>query len=423
MSSEMVNWAGNLTFRARRVHRPSMLEDLRATVAASPRIRALGTRHSFSDVADTTADLVSLENMPPAITIDPGAPTVTVAGQVRYAELAAELDAAGFALANLASLPHISVAGACATGTHGSGVRNTTLPASVRRLDLVTADGDLRTIERGDPGFPGVPVGLGALGVITAVTLDIEPAYEIAQTVYLDLPISAALDNFRELVSGAYSVCLFTDWGEPVFTQVWVIARTDEPEPKIPREPWFTAEPAARDVHPVITNSADACTTQRGIPGRWHTRLSHFRPEFTPSSGEELQSEYAIPAGHAVPALRAIAGIAEAVHPVLQICEVRTVAADDLWLSPAYGTDLVTIHFTWIPDERPVREVIRLVEERLAPFAARPHWAKLTEMSPERVRSLYPRFDDFRSLVREYDPGDKFANAFTDRYLDDGSPA
>lgn len=420
MSPELLNWAGNLTFRARRVHRPATVDEVRAVVAGAPRIRALGTRHSFSDVADTTADLVSLENLPPVIEIDAPAATVTVGGGVRYAELAHELDAAGFALANLASLPHISVAGACATGTHGSGVRNTVLAGSVRRLELVTADGGLRTVHRGDPDFPGVPVSLGALGVFTTVTLDVEPAYEIRQNVYLDLPVRAALEHFDELMSDAYSVCLFTDWAAPAFSQVWIIARTDEPEPKTPRQPWFTAVPATRDVHPVITNSAAACTTQRGVPGRWHTRLSHFRPEFTPSSGAELQSEYAVPVRHAAAALESLGEIAALIHPVLQICEVRTVAADDFWLSPAYSTDVATIHFTWIPDDGPVRAVLRLIEERLEQFGARPHWAKLTEVPPDRIRPLYPRFADFRSLVRGYDPAGKFGNAFTERYLDRG---
>ncbi|WBB78679.1 FAD-binding protein [Micromonospora sp. WMMD882] len=421
MSSELVNWAGNLTFRARRVHRPTTLDELRAVVAGAPRVRALGTRHSFSDVADTTADLVSLAAMPPVVDVDAAARTVTVAAGARYAELARELDAAGFALPNLASLPHISVGGACATGTHGSGVRNTVLPGSVRRLELVTADGDLRTVERGDPDFPGLPVSLGAVGVFTTLTLDVEPTYDVHQTVYLGLPMRAALDHFPELVATAYSVCLFTDWSTPTFDQVWVIARTDEPAPKAPGEAWFTAQPATRDVHPVITNSAAACTTQRGVPGRWHTRLSHFRPEHTPSSGAELQSEYALPARHAVAALDALTGIAAEIRSVLQICEVRTVAADDLWLSPAYGHDTVTIHFTWIPDEAPVRAVIRLVERLLAPFGARPHWAKLTEAAPAEITSRYPRFADFRALVHRYDPAGKFGNPFTERYLGEGS--
>ncbi|WP_422771241.1 D-arabinono-1,4-lactone oxidase [Plantactinospora sp. WMMC1484] len=418
MSAELRNWAGNLAYGARRVHRPTTLDELRAVVAGSDRIRALGTRHSFSAVADTVDDLVSLEAMPSVVEIDAAGGAVTVGAGVRYAELARELHAAGLALANLASLPHISVAGACATGTHGSGVRNTVLAGSVRGFELMTAGGELRTVRRGDPDFPGLVVNLGAVGVVTALTLDVEPTYQVRQTVYLDLPLGPALDHFEELVSCAYSVCLFTDWASPHFTQVWVIARTDEPEPKAPGEPWFTATPAGRDVHPVITNSAAACTAQQGVPGPWHTRMAHFRPEFTPSSGAELQSEYAVPIRYATAAIEALDRVRGDIHPVLQICEVRTVAADDFWLSPAYGTDVITIHFTWIPDESPVRDVIRLVEERLAPFDARPHWAKLFEVTPEQVRRCYPRVPDFASLARRYDPDGTFGNAFTRLYLE-----
>ncbi|MCO1614281.1 FAD-binding protein [Micromonospora sp. CPM1] len=417
MSAELANWAGNLRFRARRVHRPTTLDEMRAVVAGADHVRALGTRHSFSDIADTAADLVSLEDMPPVTTVYVRNATVTVGGGVPYARLARELHAAGFALPNMASLPHISVAGSCATGTHGSGVRNTILAGSVRSLELVTAGGELVTVRRDDPDFAGMPVNLGALGVVTSLTLDVEPAYEVSTTVYLDLPIRAGLDHFRELMSDAHSVCLFTDWKAPVFNQVWVMARTDDPEPKSPGREWFSATPATRDLHPVSTQSAAACTRQRGVPGPWHTRLPHFRPEFTPSSGEELQSEYAVPAGHAVAALEALGEIAEVIHPVLQICEVRTVAADEFWLSPAYGTDVVTIHFTWIPDADPVRRTIHAVEASLEPFRARPHWAKLTEMPPERVRDLFPRLADFRALAHRYDPGGKFRNDFTDRYL------
>jgi alditol oxidase len=416
--AQLRNWAGNLTFAARRVHRPGTIDELRELIVGSDRIRAIGTRHSFSGLADTDDDLVSLERMPEVVDIDATNATVTVSAGIRYAELARELHAAGFALANLASLPHISVAGACATGTHGSGVRNTVLAGSVEQVELVTADGGLRTVRRGDPDFPGVAVSLGAVGVVTTVTLAIEPTYQVRQTVYLDLPLQPALEHFEELVSCAYSVCLFTDWASSRFTQVWLIARCDEPEPQTPYRPWFTANPATRDVHPVITNSAAACTAQQGVPGPWHTRMSHFRPEFTPSSGAELQSEYAVPVRYATAAIEALDEIRAVIHPVLLICEIRTVAADQFWLSPAYGTDVITIHFTWIPDEARVREVIQLVEERLASFGARPHWAKLFDVTPEQVRRRYPRVADFAALARRYDPDGKFSNTFTKLYLE-----
>lgn len=417
MSETITNWAGNITYSAEELHRPHSLDAVRALVAASARVRVLGSGHSFNEIAEPGPEgvLLSIADLPPVIDVDTEARTVRVSGGVRYAELARAVHAHGLALPNMASLPHISVAGSVATGTHGSGVGNGPLSSAVREVELVTADGSLLTVGRDDPRFGGAVTSLGALGVVTALTLDLVPSFDVEQYVFTELPL-AGLDSaaFGTVMSAAYSVSLFTDWGAPGFRQVWVKRRTDQP---LADFPW--AAPAGEKMHPVPGMPAVNCTEQFGVPGPWQDRLPHFRAEFTPSSGEELQSEYLLPRGYAVEALHAVDGVRETVAGVLQICEVRTVAADEQWLSPSYGRDTVALHFTWIADTAAVLPVVRGLEEALDPFDARPHWGKVFTTPAEVLGERYPRLGDFRKLARELDPEAKFANAFVRAVLAD----
>jgi xylitol oxidase len=417
MSETITNWAGNITYSARELHRPHSLDKVAELVADSTRVRVLGSGHSFNEIAEPGPEgvLLSIAGLPPVIDVDTTARTVRVSGGVRYAELARVVHAHGLALPNMASLPHISVAGSVATGTHGSGVGNGPLSSSVREVELVTADGSVLTIGRDDPRFGGAVTSLGALGVVTALTLDLVPSFDVEQYVFTELPL-AGLDSaaFETVMSTAYSVSLFTDWGAPGFRQVWVKRRTDQP---LADFPW--AAPATEKMHPVPGMPAVNCTEQSGAPGPWHDRLPHFRADFTPSSGAELQSEYLLPRAHAVEALHAVDGIRETVAGVLQICEVRTVAADDQWLSPSYGRDTVALHFTWIEDTAAVLPAVRRLEEALDAFDARPHWGKVFTMPADVLRGRWPRLGDFRKLAHELDPEGKFANAFVRTVLAD----
>ncbi|MFJ4691380.1 FAD-binding protein [Streptomyces sp. NPDC088766] len=407
MAETVTNWAGNITYAAGELHRPASLDALRSLVAASERVRVLGSGHSFNAIAEPGADgvLLSLGALPAEVEVDPSARTVRVGGGVRYAELARRVHAHGLALPNMASLPHISVAGSVATGTHGSGVGNGPLAAPVREVEIVTADGSTVVIGRGDERFGGAVTSLGALGVVTALTLDLEPAFEVEQHLFTELPLEGL--DFETVAAAAYSVSLFTDWRAPGFRQVWLKRRTDQP---LAGFPW--AVPATGALHPVPGMPAVNCTEQFGVPGPWHERLPHFRAEFTPSSGNELQSEYLLPREHAADVLHAIDGVRETVASVLQTCEVRTVAADEQWLSPAHGRDSVAVHFTWVDDTAAVLPVVRELEAVLEPFGPRPHWGKVYELPAAAVRGRYPRIDDFRALVRELDPAGTFTNAF-----------
>jgi xylitol oxidase len=406
-------------FRAAEVRRPRTVAGLQAMVAGSTHARALGTGHSFSRIADTPGELISAAGLPPVTSIDTAAATVTVGAGVKYGDLAHRLNAAGWALPNLGSLPHISVAGACATATHGSGDRNRNLPAAVRALDLVTADGSLLTLERdADPGrFPGAVVGLGALGIVTTLTLDLVPAFQVRQYVYDDLPAAELTSHFDEILGAAYSVSVFTDWQDGRHKQVWVKHRDGDPEAFPAGRPWHGARPADGPRNPVPGMPAATTTRQEGAPGPWHERLPHFRLGFTPSVGAELQSEYLLPRRAAVPAIEALARLGGLFAPVLQVAEIRTVAADGAWLSMAYGQDSVAFHFTWVLDPGAVQPVVTAIEEELVPLGARPHWGKVFAMPRPAVRARYPRWNDFQALARSLDPAGKFRNDFMDTYF------
>ncbi|MFF4832858.1 FAD-binding protein [Streptomyces sp. NPDC001315] len=414
MAETVSNWAGNITYAAKEVHRPSSSAAVCSIVAASARVRVLGSGHSFNEIVTPGGEgvLLSLDALPAEVDVDTAARTVRVGGGVRYAELARQVHGHGLALPNMASLPHISVAGSVATGTHGSGVGNGPLAAAVREVEIVTADGSTLVIGRGDERFGGAVTSLGALGVVTALVLDLEPAFEVEQHLFTELPL-AGLD-FETVASAAYSVSLFTDWREPGFRQVWLKRRSDQP---LADFPW--AAPATEALHPVPGMPAVNCTEQFGVPGPWHERLPHFRAEFTPSSGAELQSEYLLPRARALDALHALDAIRAVVAPVLQTCEVRTVAADEQWLSPAYGRDTVALHFTWVEDTDVVLPVVRRVEEALDAFEPRPHWGKVFAVPADVLRGRYPRLGDFRALVRELDPAGKFTNVFVRDVLGD----
>jgi alditol oxidase len=419
LSGRRANWAGNIVYRASELAEPTDLAGLQAVVRDHPQVRAVGTGHSFNRIADTPGVLISLAGLPAEISIDADRAAATVPGGITYQELAPRLTEAGWALPTLASLPHLTVAGACATATHGSGDGNGNLATQVSGMQLVAPDGKLHTLDRHRDGdrFRGAVVGLGALGVVATLTLDLVPAFEVQQYVYEGLPAAMLRSHFDEIFGSGYSVSVFTDWQGSRHRQVWVKRRAGgggswRPEPR-----WMDATLADQPLHPIPGQPAAYATEQLGVPGPWHERLPHFRGEFTPSAGAELQSEYLLPRQRAAASFDALASLAGVLAPVLQICEIRTVAPDDLWLSPSYQRDTVALHFTWIKDTAAVTPVIAAIEHLLAPLGARPHWAKLFTTAPHAVRALYPRSADFQRLLRDVDPAGKFRNSFVTKYF------
>jgi alditol oxidase len=406
------NWAHSHRLAGTELLHPASIDELADVVAAAAHVRALGSRHSFTDLADSRGALVSLEALPAAVDVDAGRRVATVSAGMRYGEVARALHEQGWALATLASLPHISVAGAVATGTHGSGDTTASLAGAVAAVEMVTADGSLLQVSRGEPDFDGSVVALGALGVVTRLTLDVEPAFDMRQDVFVDLPWDTVEADLAAVTGAAYSVSMFTDFLGDTVGQVWLKSRSDVP-PTAPRG----ARPAPGPVSMLRDAPQEPITQQGGVVGPWLDRLPHFRMEFTPSRGAELQSEYLLPRSNALAALAALRGLAPRFAPVLQVAEVRTVAADSLWLSSSFGTAVVGVHFTWLRDEPAVYAVLPAIEDALLPLGARPHWGKCFTATSADLEPLYPRLPDFRSLRERSDPTGKFSNDWLERVV------
>ncbi len=407
------NWAGNYTYSTSHLHLPKSVEEVQEVVKRCDKLKALGARHSFNGIADSTENQISLKNFT-QMTIDRKSSQATVGAGVTYGQLSPYLYQNGYALHNLASLPHISVVGARSTATHGSGVKNRNLSTAVAALELVTAEGSLVKLSRERDGerFQGAVVDLGGIGVVTAVTLDVEPAFDMRQVVYENLPMAQLEGDLYEIFSSGYSVSLFTTWQNHQINQVWIKSRVEPGRPFKINPEFFGAAAATRKLHPVPGHSAESCTEQMGIPGPWYERLPHFRMNFTPSSGDELQTEYFVPLHNGFEAILAVEKLRDHITPHLLISELRTVDADTLWMSMAYKRQSMTIHFTWKPEWPKVKKVLPMIEEQLAPFDAKPHWAKLFTTPPSRLQALYEKMPDYQALLKHYDPKGKFRNQF-----------
>lgn len=413
------NWSGSRTFQAREIHQPKTLDDLQRIVSKSERAKAIGSRHSFNSIADTSGDLISLEHFDHVVEIDEQTSSATVGGGMPYASFCRELDAAGYAVHNMASLPQITLAGACSTATHGSGDSCGNLATAVRALTLVTGKGELVTLDRetNEDDFRAVVVGIGAFGIITEMTLDLRPAFQVRQDIYEELPHSELWKHFDEIMSLGYSVSLFTDWQGRTVNQLWV-KRIVEPQSTITAEQeLYGAQLATVVVHPSPGKPGADCNDQLGAVGPWHQRLPHFRDDAVGPTGEDLQTEYFVDRRYAVDALQSVAELEDELRPLLKTSEIRTVAADDLWMSTAFESDCIGIHFSWQMDLPAVEDLMPLIEQQLRPFSPRPHWGKLFTMPSDEIASRYPRFEDFRAHVEKYDPNGTFRNEFLDNLL------
>ncbi len=421
MTTHRQNWAGNVSYGAAHYHSPATIDELRSLVRAVDKVRVIGGRHSFTPVTDSTGTILSLANLDKTVVFDHARRTATVNANITYRELCPQLHQAGYGLPNMASLDHITVIGAAMTATHGSGDRHGNLATPISGLEMVTADGDLVTLSREKDGdtYNGAVVTLGALGVVTKVTLDLLPAFAIHQDIYAKLPLAELYANFDAITSAAYSVCLFTDWQQDWFNTVWVKQVVSDGRPPVVPATFFGAmlTPSERPVDP----ASDRYTNPLGVSGPWHERLPHFVFKDAEREGNELQSEYFVARHHAVAAMQAVAQLRAQLAPIIGVTEVRTVAADQLWLSTAYGHDIVGIHFNWQKKAAAVQQFLPTLEAALAPFQPRPHWGKLFNLTPAQVQARYPRLADFQALARDYDPQGKFRNAFVEKYLFSGA--
>lgn len=412
----LLNWAGNYAFQARHLHRPGSVDEARRVVAGSAQVRAIGTRHSFNGIADTEGDLIDLGALGPGLAVDPERQTVTVGAATTYGALAAYLHGQGWALHNMGSLPHISVAGATATGTHGSGDKNGGLATAVAAIQFITAGGELVEVRRGDDGFHGMVVGLGAFGIVTRLTLDIQPTFDVRQDAFIDLPWTVLLNELDQVMSSAYSVSVMTCWSTPTVGRLWLKTRLDE-DSSLQSAAGHLG--ATRAPHVVVTGPDDPSLRLNsfGVPGPWSERLPHFRADREPGPYEQIQSEYMVPRGQAMAALARLRAIGDVIDPHLYASEIRTMAGDALWLSPSYGYDTVAIHFTWKREPEAVGALSAEIEDMLMPLGARPHWGKLMHAPASRLAGLYPRMADFHQLAKKQDPAGKFRNTFMVKHV------
>ena len=397
-----INWAKSFRYSFRDCLYPASVDELCAMVAAATQVKVLGSRHSFNAISDGEVAMV-LSGIPLDPQVAPDRRTVSISGHATYGDLAQFLAGHGLAVHNLASLPHISIAGAIATATHGSGAGNRNLATGVAGLDFVVADGSIRTIARGDPDFEGMVVHLGALGVVARVTLDVQPAFEISQSVHEGLGEHALVDNLDAILDGGYSVSIFKTWTDRD-AQIWV---KDKATANFEASR-FGTRPASVKRHPILALDPVNTTDQLSVPGPWSDRLPHFKLGFTPSNGDEIQSEFHLPRRHGAAAVEALIRVRDRFASMIQVTEFRAVAADTLWLSPQYQRDTLSMHFTWLPDKEGVNAAVRHVEDALAPFDALPHWGKV--FSSAHVGARYARLADFRSIRDRMDPAGKFSN-------------
>lgn len=414
------NWAGNLTYSTNNLHNPVTVKEVQKVVNRLDELRVLGSRHSFNTIADSNENQVSSAGLNKILALDKADGTVSVESGIKYGELCKYLDDNGFALHNLASLPHISVAGACATATHGSGLKNGNLATSVVGIEFIDGQGKVVSLSKEDEVFNGAVVNLGALGVVTKLTLQLQPTFSMKQLVYKNLPMAELEKNFEAIMLSGYSVSLFTDWRNKNINQVWIKSRCEDKEAAKIEPEFYGAKASIKNVHPLENLSAENCTEQLGVKGSWYERMPHFRMGFTPSSGKELQAEYFVPVEYAYKAIMAVEKLHEQITPHLFISEIRTMAADDLWLSPGYKQACAIIHFTWKQEREAVMRLLPLIEQQLAPFQVRPHWGKLFTLAPKILQSRIAKLGEFKKLMVEYDPKGKFRNEFINQNLFSG---
>ncbi|KAK3270130.1 hypothetical protein CYMTET_21453 [Cymbomonas tetramitiformis] len=442
------NWAGNIKFQTEVLY-PTTVEEVVDIVVSHDKVRVLGTGHSFNNVAfgherGSSSVLISTRNLREVIDCCNNS-VVRIQSGVTYADLGEFLRTRGLALPNIASLPGITVTGAASTATHGSGMKNPILASAVKSLTLVTHDGELRTFTR--PGrkfnqadgtftslateahelqFHSAVVGLGAVGVVVEMEIELVPSFDIQLCIYENIPLKA-LDKpqrFELLILRTYSTSLFTDWTGDAFSSVWLKSKLNYGETGEPCESRYkNKDVATKAVHPIPGLDAEACS-KPGV-GPSHQQLPHFLDGFTPSNGDELQSEYFVSLRHWRPVTQALFkfGKQGGFGKVLQISEVRFLQGDDFTLSPCSVLGGVNgcaaFHFTWHHDAPEVRKVLQAVEDLLGRFDPLPHWGKVFNMEAGILRARYgeDRLNAFRTLLQDTDWEGKFENEWMSSFL------
>ncbi|CAE8614106.1 unnamed protein product [Polarella glacialis] len=374
--------------------------------------------------------------------------TIRVGGGATFTQLVQKLSGSGLALQNVPALPQFTVAGAVATGTHGSsGVDPVTGKAKlgsqasqVISIEMVVADGSIMEFSRKQHGgvdgeFEGTVVSMGCLGVVVSLTLELVPDFIVRQRVYVQWPhpapswsYRAIIDNFEELLTSCDSFSAFVDWPTQ---QAGMLVLRDFVEPRsapleamlLPQE-WHGGHLITEPLPPLLSAVDNAKPFRTTSQGPWHDVLFWYMEDleaFGPQAPEELQFEWFVPLAAARPALEVVAETARGWAGLALYCELRAVRRDDLWLSPSTvdGCDSLAIAFGF--DKHQEARAIAAagsLEKQLGQFHARPHWGKLTSLSPIALRDLYgPALVKFKALCKKYDPPGKFRNRWANRFI------
>ncbi len=410
------NWARNLEFSAGEFLEINSISQLQEVINNSDKVKVLGTGHSFSPIADTSGSLISIKKLDPEIHIDSKMQTVSVSAGTSYAQLARYLEANGWALENLASLGEITVAGAIMTGTHGSGSSNTVLSNAVVEIEMILASGEKLLLNQQNlEEFNGFIVSFGALAVFTRLKLKIVKSFSIKQIVYENITSKSVSEYFDEIFDNAYSVSYFNSWAKNSTGQIWMKFLSDKDTSTLPKNA-FGGNLAVANQHPVKVNDPSTCTEQMGAPGKWLYRLPHFKLDSSPASGDEVQTEYLVDRKYVKEYIEELSLIGDEIADKVYATEIRTIKADNLWLSGAYERPTVGFHFTW-KKSADIETFLPKIEQILGQNGGRPHWGKLFSTNKNQLITRYPKFSNFQQLLKKYDPDGKFRNQFIDRYF------
>lgn len=394
------NWGGNFNYSTQNIQYPRSVAEVQQIVKNAGKLRVVGSRHSFSKIADSECTMLSTIGLNKIIGINGSIPSVTVQGGLTYTDLLTSLNTAGFALPNLASLAEISVGGAASTNAHGTGVANQALANHIRSMEIVLANGSLLTIGPNDPRLKGMAAGLGAFGVVTQLELKLVPAFNITTYTYVNMPVQNSYENFAALQNMGFGVLLVNMFTAPDAWNIAIVyARSD-----------------ANNTAMLTSNLFGGTLVSQTTQPSYLALLSIAQIGLSGVDGNEIQTEYFVPISKAVEAIKAVTAVANStnIFPSLATAFViRTIASDDLWMSEYYGNDtMVAIHFSWQNNVTAVEAVLPQLERAMIPYGARPHWGKMFTMEPEDFLPHYPKVNEFKKLAEQLDPKGKFRNEF-----------
>uniref|UniRef100_A0A915D0Y3 FAD-binding PCMH-type domain-containing protein n=1 Tax=Ditylenchus dipsaci TaxID=166011 RepID=A0A915D0Y3_9BILA len=419
----LLNWGGNFNFSTQDIKYPTTTAGVQQLVKeCKGKIRPVGTRHSFSEIANTNDTLICLVHMNLILSVDPSVPSVTVQAGITYTDLIPFLQSIGLAIPMMASLGEISIAGAINTAVHGSGAGIGNLATQVLGLQMVLADGSVVQYSKGqnDTELAAATVGLGALGIVTQVTLQAQPTYNLAINVFENMDMSVLDTQLYNITHSGYAINMWSTFGTPgVLDQVWITTKVDSNGVNAYGNvsQLYGAPAATAQSSPIAALPPTYVVPQMGIVGPYYERLTDYDLGLSGQEGQQTQSEYYVDFDDFVPALKALQTLSAEINAVVYVALFRITEKDELWMSPQYKKTTMAIHFSWQPKLDQVMALLPKIEAALAPFNPIPHWGKLYTLKPEQYLPLLPKYPEWREQVELHDPTHKFRNKWLEENI------